>query len=412
MNKPNSPGPLSGIRVVDLTRVLAGPSATQMLGDLGAEIIKIEKPGAGDDTRKWGPPYLKDTDGNDTTESAYYLSTNRNKWSLAVDISRSAGQALVTQIAQRSHILVENFKTGSLSKYGLSYEILRSAAPRLVYCSITGFGQTGPESHRAGYDYLAQALSGLMSVTGDPEGPPVKVGIATADLYTGLYSTIAILAALRHAEKTGDGQHVELSLLDSQIAAMSYQAAYYRVSGEVPDRMGNEHPTIVPYSTFACSDGEYIALAVGNDAQFQKVCAFAGRDDLATDTRFQTNDLRVRNRKALMPLLIKMFIEHPGDHWVKGFDPLGVPCSRVNKLDQVFADPQVQAREMDLTMPYPGSDMGTVNLVGSPIKMSRTPVSYRFPPPTLGQQTQQVLNDLLGMKDEEIDHLRATGVVG
>ena len=405
-------GPLAGIRVLDLTRVLAGPSATQILGDLGAEVIKIEKPGEGDDTRKWGPPYLQDEAGTDTTESAYYLSANRNKRSVAIDISRSAGQALVTQLAQRSHILVENFKTGTLGKYGLSYDILKSAAPRLIYCSITGFGQTGPDAGRAGYDYLAQALSGLMSITGEPNGPPIKVGVATADLYAGLYATVGILAALRHAEKTGEGQHVDLALLDAQLAAMTYQATYFTISGQVPRRLGNEHPTIVPYATFACADGGYVVLAVGNDGQFRKLCTFAGRDDLAVDTRFETNDLRVRNRKILMPLLTKMMATQSVDHWVRGLDPLGVPCSPVNDVGQAFANPQIAAREMNVTMPYEGSRTGTVSLVGSPIKLSETPVSYRHAPPKLGADTLHVLHDLLGVKDDEISQLRSTGVIG
>jgi crotonobetainyl-CoA:carnitine CoA-transferase CaiB-like acyl-CoA transferase len=404
------PGPLDGIRVFDLARILAGPTCTQLLGDLGADVIKIERPGAGDDTRKWGPPYVKDKAGTDTGESAYYLSSNRNKRSLAIDIAKPAGQALAKRLIAKCDIMVENFKVGDMARYGLSYADLKEANPRLIYCSITGFGQTGPYAPRAGYDMLAQGLGGIMSVTGEPDRPPMKVGVGIADIMCGMYAASAILAALHHRDRTGEGQYIDLSLLDTQVAWLANVGLNYLTSGEVPQRLGNEHPNIVPYNVMAAADG-HVILAVGNDSQFAKFCEFAGAPDLASDPRFVTNEKRVANRRALYALLepvLKLKSQHD---WVAGLAGLGVPCSPVNTVEQVFDDPQIKAREMRLSMPHPLAGKGTVDLIANPIRFSATPVAYREAPPFLGQHSEEVLKELLGLDAAGIAALQKDGAI-
>ncbi len=402
--------PLAGLRVFDLTRILAGPTCTQLLGDLGCDVIKIERPGEGDDTRKWGPPFLQNEAGEDSTEAAYYLSSNRNKRSLTLDIANEQGQALARRLIAGCDILVENFKVGGLAKYGLSYADLKDDCPGLIYCSITGFGQTGPYAPRAGYDYLAQGMGGMMSLTGEPEGEPVKVGVGIADIMCGMYATSAILAALHYRGMTGLGQHIDLGLLDSQVAWLTYEGLNYLTSGQVPKRQGNEHPNIVPYKVMPCADG-LVILAVGNDAQFTRFCEFAGCPELAEDERFQTNALRVKNREALYELLPEITRQKTQRDWVDGLAALGVPSGPVNNLDQVFADPQVLAREMKVTMPYPGSRKGEVDLIGNPIKFSETPIDYRFAPPRAGQDSDAILEELLDIGPEERAQLRGKGVI-
>ncbi|MBL8670686.1 MAG: CoA transferase [Alphaproteobacteria bacterium] len=404
-------GALAGIRILDLTRVLAGPTATQILGDLGAEVIKIERPAIGDDTRRWGPPFVKDAAGKDTTESTYYLGANRNKRSLTVDIAQPEGQALVKRLLKDCQVLVENYKVGGLAKYGLAFEQLKAEFPALVYCSVTGFGQTGPRAEQPGYDYLAQGMGGLMSVTGPADGVPTKVGTAIADIMTGMYAVTGILAALRHAERTGEGQQVDVCLLDSQIAALAYVATFYLNAGRLPARQGNGHPTIVPYNTYSCADGQMVILATGNDGHWQRFCAVAGRPELAADPRFASNAQRVRNRAAIEPLLAAIFREQPVAWWVDRLEAVEVPASPVLTIDQVFAEPQVQHRQMDVALPHPLAGSGSVRLVGSPLKMSATPVTYRAAPPTLGQDSDTVLQQLLGLAPDEIAALRARGVV-
>jgi crotonobetainyl-CoA:carnitine CoA-transferase CaiB-like acyl-CoA transferase len=402
-------GPLHGLRIFDLSRVLAGPSCTQLLGDLGADVIKIERPGAGDDTRGWGPPFLTGPDGEETGESAYFLSTNRNKRSLTLDIAQPEGAALARQLIGRCDVLVENFKTGGLKKYGLAYEDLSDENPGLIYCSITGFGQTGPYAARPGYDFLIQGMGGIMSVTGQPDGEPMKVGVAIADLMTGMYASSAILAALHHREKSGRGQMIDLALLDTQMAWLANQGLNYLTSGVAPGRLGNEHPNIVPYKVLPCTDGHFI-LAVGNDRQFQAFCKFAGAPELAEDARFQTNAARVRNREALYELIVDITQGMPQDAWVEGLTAAGVPCGPVNTIDQAFAHPQVQARDMEIKMTHPATG-DEVSLIGNPIKYSETTADYRRPPPMLGQHTRGVLEELLGLGAAEVAALREKGVV-
>ena len=392
-----------------MTRVLAGPSATQMLGDLGADVVKVERPGAGDDTRRWGPPFLKDADGGDTTESAYYLSANRNKRSLTLDYTKPEGRRVALQLAGKADVLIENYKPGTLARYGLAYDQLKPECPGLVYCSITGFGLTGPYADRPGYDFLIQAMGGIMSVTGEPNGEPMKVGVAIADLMAGMYATIAILAALRHRDATGAGQQVDLSLLDSQVAWLSNAGQYYLTSGERTPRHGNAHPTIVPYQAFAASDGHFI-LAVGNDSQFARFCDVAGRPELAADERFATNPARVRNRSELIAILEPVIATRRCDDWLSDLEAHLVPCGPINTLDQVFADPHVLARDMRMAMDHPLA-ADPIALIGSPFKLSETPVVHRHPPPTLGQHTDDVLQDWLDLSLEEITALRdATAV--
>jgi crotonobetainyl-CoA:carnitine CoA-transferase CaiB-like acyl-CoA transferase len=402
---------LAGIRVLDLTRILAGPTCTQLLGDLGADVIKIEKPGEGDDTRKWGPPYVEGKDGRPTRESAYYLSANRNKRSVAIDIAHPEGQRLVRELLGGCQVLAENFKVGGLARYGLDYPNLRESFPALVYCSVTGFGQTGPYAPRAGYDYLAQGYGGIMSITGAPDGEPMKVGVGIADVMCGMYATVAILAALRHAEATGEGQHIDMALLDTQVAWLVNEGANYLLSGRVPRRLGNEHPNIVPYKVFEAADG-HVILAVGNDAQFRRWCAFAGAGDLAADPRFATNPLRVANRAALYALMPAYLRRKTVQEWVDGLAALGVPCGPVNTIDRVFADPQVQARGMRIDLPHPEAASGTVPLIANPIKATATPPAYRAAPPTLGQHTDEVLEELLGLDAAERRRLRDAGAIG
>jgi crotonobetainyl-CoA:carnitine CoA-transferase CaiB-like acyl-CoA transferase len=404
-------GALSGLVVLDLSRILAGPTCTQILGDLGAEVIKIERPGAGDDTRKWGPPFVTGPDGAETTESAYYLSSNRNKRSVALDFTRPEGRALLMRLLAGCDVLVENFKTGGLAKYGLDFATLRQDFPRLVYCSITGFGQTGPYAPRAGYDYLAQAMGGIMSITGAPEGPPMKVGVGIADVTTGLYATIGILSALRHRDATGEGQHVDVCLLDTQVSWLVNEATNYLLSGTRPTRRGNDHPNIVPYRVFETADG-HVVLAVGNDGQFRAWCALAGREDLPDDPRFATNPARVQNRDLVNDTVAAAMRTRSSADWLDALERVGVPAGPVNTIDQVFADPQVLARGMKVTMPYAHAESGAVDLVGSPLKLGATPVGYRHAPPRLGEHSAEVLRERLGLDDDTIARLAAAGVIG
>lgn len=402
-------GPLKGVRVFDMTRILAGPSATQILGDYGADIIKIEKPGQGDDTRGWGPPYLQDADGQDTSESSYYLSANRNKRSLALDFTKPEGLAIAKKLIGSCDILFENYKVGTLDKYGLGYDQLKKEFPRLIYCSLTGFGHTGPYKDRAGYDFLIQGMGGIMSLTGPVEGPPYKIGVAKSDLICGLYALSGILAALYHREKTGEGQLIDLSLLDTQVATLSNAGQYYLTSGKVTPRMGNAHPTIVPYEVFNTTDG-YIILAVGNDSQFKNFCECAERPDLWQDARFTQNRNRVKNRDVLLPILRDIIAQKPQGWWMAELEKRGVPCGPVNNLDQVFSDPQVQARGMVTDVDHPLAP-NPVATIANPMKFSKTPVSYRHAPPVLGADTADILSKELSLNDEEINQLREKGVV-
>ncbi|MBS8262339.1 CoA transferase [Roseibium polysiphoniae] len=412
MSESSSPaGALSGLVVLDLSRILAGPTCTQILGDLGAEVIKIERPEKGDDTRGWGPPFLKDASGRETQESAYYLSSNRNKRSVAIDLASEAGQKLVRDLAAKADVLVENFKVGDLKRRGLDCDSLKAANPGLIYCSISGFGQTGPYASRAGYDFLIQGMGGIMSLTGLPDdegGTETKAGVGIADVMCGMYATVSILAALNHRNKTGEGQYLDISLFDSQVSWLINQGVAHLVSGEIPGRLGNGHPTIVPYETFPASDMSFI-LAVGNDSQFKKFCVVAGAPALAEDPRFAANADRVRNRKDLVPLIRRLTIEKTAAEWIELLEREGVPCGPVNDLGSVFADPQVLARNMKISMPHELS--GSVDLIGSPIRMSKTPVAYRRSPPTLGEGTEDVLTSLLSLTDDDIRQLSASGSI-
>jgi len=391
------PGALAGLRVLDLSRVLAGPWSSQLLGDLGADVVKIERPGSGDDTRAWGPPWLKGGDGHVTAESAYYLCANRNKRSLTVDISEPHGQRLVRELALKADILIENFKVGGLKSYGLDYESLKALNPRLIYCSITGFGQNGPYASRPGYDFLIQGMGGLMSLTGRPEGAagsgPMKVGVALTDILTGLYATVGILAAVAFRERTGLGQHLDLALLDVQVAALANQASNFLVGGITPGRLGNAHPNIVPYQDFRTEDG-YMIIAVGNDSQFSSMCKTLGHAEWAADERFSTNPSRVAHRDGLIELIQAATMTRTTAEWVAAMEAAGVPCGPINSTDQVFADAQVQARGMHIDMEHPVA--GRVPLVANPIRMSESPVEYRLPPPLLGADSVAVLSDWLG----------------
>ncbi len=405
-------GALSHIRVLDLSRILAGPWAGQMLADLGADVIKVERPGAGDDTRGWGPPWLRDEAGEDTHVAAYYLCANRNKRSVTIDITRPEGQELVRELAAESDVVLENFKLGGLKQYGLDYASLQAVNPRLVYCSITGFGQDGPYAPRAGYDFLIQGLGGLMSITGRPDeeegGGPMKVGVALTDILTGLYATNAVLAALAWRERSGEGQFIDLALLDVQVACLANQAMNYLTTGNNPSRLGNAHPNIVPYQDFPTADG-YMILAIGNDSQFARFCREAGRAELAADTRFATNRARVGNRAELIPLLKRLTIERSTAEWIAALEAISVPCGPINTLADVFADPQVVARGLKVEMPHPLA--GRVPLVANPIRLSSTPVEYRSPPPLLGEHTDAVLGGTLGLDPGRIAALRSGGVI-
>jgi len=406
-----SPQALAGVRVLDLSRVLAGPWCTQTLADLGADVIKIERPGSGDDTRAWGPPYLKDADGRDTSEAAYFLGANRNKRSLAVDLSTTEGQAIVRKLAGQVDVLVENFKVGDLARYGLDAHSLLAEHPGLVICSITGFGQTGPYADRAGYDYAAQGMGGLMSVTGErddlPGGGPQKVGVAVADLFTGMYATVAILAALRHRDATGQGQLIDMALFDTQLAMLANLGSNYLCSGQAPGRMGNAHQNIVPYQVFEARDGHLI-LAVGNDRQFAKFCDIAGRPDWAADPRFATNAGRVRHRAMLVPLLEDAIRQRPRADWLAALEAAKVPCGSINDIGEALADPQAQARGAVVGMDHPLTPH--LRLVASPMKLSATPVQYRRAPPLLGQHSRELLLEA-GCSEAEIAALLASGAV-
>lgn len=408
---------LEGIRVLDLSRVLAGPWCTQTLADLGADVIKIERPGAGDDTRNWGPPFLPTADGRESHESAYYLGANRNKRSVTCDIAQSEGQALVRQLAEHCDVFIENFKVGDMARYGLDYASLKAINPRLVYCSLTGFGQSGPYAPRAGYDYIIQGMGGLMSVTGerdDLNGGPQKVGVAVADLFTGMYATVGILAALRHAERTGEGQHLDMALLDTQVAMLANLGANYLVSDQAPGRMGNAHQNIVPYQVFEVApraDGgkDFIILAVGNDGQYAKFCEVAGRPDLASEPRFVKNADRVRHRAELVPVLETVMKTRAKADWLSALEAAKVPCGAINSLDEVFSDPQVQARGMVTHWQHPLR--ADLPLVSSPIKLEKTPVRTDRPPPMLGQHTDEVLGELLGVDAARLATLRDRQVI-
>ena len=410
---------LDGIRILDLSRVLAGPWCTQTLADLGADVIKIERPGAGDDTRSWGPPFLKDAEGKDTPEAAYYLGANRNKRSLTCDISKPEGQALIRELVMHCDVFIENFKVGDMARYGLDYNSLKSLHPRLVYCSVTGFGQTGPYSDRAGYDYAVQGIGGLMSVTGERDdlgGGPQKVGVAVADLFTGMYAAVGILAALRHAEKTGEGQYVDMALLDTQVAMLANLGANYLVSGKTPGRAGNAHQNIVPYQVFEVKPSsdlvasigpnarDHLILAVGNDGQYAKFCDEAGHPELATDLRFAKNTDRVKNRQVLVPLLEEIMLKRTKADWLSALEAAKVPCGAINNLSEVFADPHVAARQMVSTWQHPNQK--DLKLVASPLKLSLTPVRKDHVPPQLGQHTEVLLKEVLRYTDAQIAALR------
>jgi formyl-CoA transferase len=391
---------LHGVRVLDLSRVLAGPYCTMVLGDLGAEVIKVEPP-EGDETRAWGPPFA-------AGESAYYLCINRNKRGMVVNLKTDEGHGLLRELALKSDVLIENFRPGTLARYGLDYDMLRSDHPRLVYCSISGFGQTGPLRDRPGYDFMIQAMGGVMSVTGDPEGEPMKVGVAAADLFAGQNAVIAILAALGARERTGEGQYIDIALFDSQLGWLANVASSFLISRDLPKRYGNAHPNIVPYQVFAASDG-WFALAVGNDKQFAHLCELVGRPELGSDERFATNAARVNNREELIALLKSIFSLRSVDEWLSMLEAAGIPCGPINTLDKVFAGPQVAAREMLVTMEHP--TIGDLPLVGSPLSFSGTPVEYKLPPPLLGQHTREILREILGYSEEEIESLKANGVI-
>ena len=406
-----TPGALRGVRVLDLSRVLAGPWCTQTLADLGADVIKVERPGSGDDTRGWGPPFLADRGGAETHEAAYFLGCNRNKRSITVDLAQPAGQALIRRLVAQCDVFVENFKVGDMARYELDAPRLTALNPRLIYCSITGFGQTGPYASRAGYDYAVQGIGGLMSVTGErddlPGGGPQKVGVAVADLFTGMYASVAILAALRHRDATGEGQVIDMALLDTQVAMLANLGANYLVTGQSPRRAGNAHQNIVPYQVFEVADG-HIILAVGNDGQFAKFCSVAGRPDLAADPRFAKNADRVRQRDVLVPLLADILKRRAKQDWLAALEAAQVPCGAINSLEEAFADPQVRARGMTVEMPHPLTD--ALRLVASPLKLSATPVRYDRPPPLLGEHTHDVLANF-GISADECASLRAQGVL-
>jgi len=404
--------PLSGIRVLELSRIMAGPWAGQVLADLGAEVIKVERPGTGDDTRTWGPPFLKTADGEETKESAYYLAANRGKKSVCVDMATPEGRALIAQLAEKSDILIENFKVGGLTKYGLDYSTLKKLHPGLIYASITGFGQTGPNKERAGYDVMIQAMGGLMSITGEadgePGGGPMKVGIPIVDLVTGLYTVIAVQAALRQQEATGAGQHIDMALFDVQVGLLANQASNYLISGNVPQRMGSAHPNIAPYQSFATKDG-HLLLAVGNDGQFAKFCKVAGQPGLAEDSRFATNAQRVLNRADLIPLVANWMAQKTTAEWETYLGREAVPCGPINDIGEVFAQDQIEARGLKLELPHPASE--TVPMAAPPLRMNGQINHGETAPPQLGQHTHEVLSSILNIKNQEIDRLRIDGVI-
>ena len=405
-------GALSHIRVLDLSRVLAGPWCSQNLADLGAEVIKVERPGIGDDTRHWGPPFVKDAQGQDTAESTYFVCINRNKRSITVNLSKPEGQEIIRQLVLESDVLIENYKVGDLAKYGLDYASLRQIKPNLIYCSITGFGQTGPYAHRPGYDYIVQGMGGFMSVTGEADGfpgsSPQKAGVAIADLFTGMYASTAILAAVIHRDRTGEGQMIDMALLDTQVAMMANVASAYLSTDEVPRRWGNTSPIVVPYQTFPTSDG-WMIVAVGNDSQFRHFVKVGGEDHLADNPCFSENPLRVQHRTELVPLLEAMTRKKTKAQWISLLDEIGVPCGPINNMKEVFANEQVQARKLAISVPH--DTAGTMKLVASPIQMSATPTEIRMAPPTLGQHTNEILREYLKLDNKAIQALHKQGVV-
>jgi len=403
-------GPLSGIRVVDLTRILAGPSCTQMLGDLGADVIKIEMPGSGDDTRRWGPPFWHNDKDETTEESAYFSCANRNKRSVTINISSPEGQDLIRGLVEKSDVLVENFKFGGLAKYGLAYDDVKISNPGLVYCSITGFGHTGPYAKRPGYDVLMQAMGGLMSVTGAADGEPQKCGVPISDLMAGMYAAVGICAALRSREVSGKGQAIDIGMLDTTIATMANQALNYLATDQNPPRLGNEHPNIAPYQVFPTADGSII-IACGSEQQYQRFCKLLGRPDLSDDKRFYNNQARLANRKALVDVLNPILSEKPSNYWLPKLEEASISCGPINTLDQTFADPQVKAREMKIEMAHPATGSRPIKMVGSPFKLSDTPVEYRHAPPLLGQHTDDVLQEVLGLDMAAIAKLKSSGAV-
>ncbi len=408
LNKPA----LGHIRVLDMSRILAGPWASQILADMGAEVIKVERPEQGDDTRSWGPPYATDRQGQDTSESAYYLSTNRGKKSVAVDLTQEAGQKIIRQLVSESDVLLENFKVGGLKKYGLDYESLSKINPEIIYCSISGFGQTGPYANRPGYDFAIQGMGGLMSITGQPDGlpgaGPQKVGVALADITTGLYATIAILAAITHRSETGEGQYIDLSLLDVQTAVLANQSMNYLTTGQAPVRMGNQHPNIVPYQSFKTANG-YLILTVGNDAQFERFCSLVKRQDLTRDQRFVTNKDRVKNRTTLIPIIEEIMLEKSSEEWLRDLDKENIPCGPINTIDKVFENEQIKHRNMEIEMSHPVAE--NLKMVANPIRFSKTPITYDRPPPLLGEHTKAVLSEVLDLDDSEIESLKKQRVV-
>lgn len=403
-------GCLTGLRVLDLSRVLAGPSCTQLLADLGAEVIKVERPGVGDETRTWGPPFVRGPDGEDTSESGYYLCCNRNKRSITIDMSKPEGLALIKRLLTGSDAVIENYKVGGLKKFGLAWDDLKDEFPQLIYCSISGYGQTGPYASRPGYDMIAQAMGGLLSMTGEVGGPPVKVPVAINDIMTGMYASVAILAALRHRDATGQGQHIDVSLLDVQVAWLANQGLNYLTGGEIPTRLGTGHPNTVPYQAFDTADGAAI-IGCNNDDQFRRFCDLVGRADLPADKRFATNAARVRNREAVVAAVQDIVREKPTAWWDEQLAKVSIMCAPINTLDQVFEDPQIRHREMKISMPHAAAGKGEVDLIGNPLKLSGTPASYRRPPPMLGEHTDELLSEVLGLDAAERDTLRSNGVI-
>ena len=400
---------LQGINVFDLTRVLAGPTATQILGDLGANIIKVERPITGDDSRNLGPPYL-DSNATDPKESAYYLRVNRNKHSVTIDLTKKKGQVLAKKIIKKCDVLVENFRAGNLKQYGLDYESIKKINPKIIYCSITGFGQNGPYASRGGYDYLVQAMGGIMSITGEKKGLPTKIGVGVSDIITGLYATISILSALRFRDQTSLGQHLDISLLDSQVSWLSYVAQSYLISGNIPDRIGNDHPSIVPYQTVKAKDG-LMVLAIANDRQFKNFCEFSGLYDLCENSKFKSNSSRVKNRKELNKIIGKTILKKTITEWVQGLTKINVPCGPINNIKQVFDDPQVKSRKMKINMKHKKSKTGKINIVGSPMNFSVSKIRYKKTPPTLGEDTKKFLNKFLKISIPEIKKLKDEGII-
>jgi crotonobetainyl-CoA:carnitine CoA-transferase CaiB-like acyl-CoA transferase len=412
MGMINMAGPLVGYRVLDLSRILAGPWLGQLLADLGAEVWKVERPGTGDDTRQWGPPFLKNGSGEDTSESAYFLSANRGKQSICIDIASLEGRDLVRALVRNADVVLENYKVGDLARYGLGYDDLKKEKPDIVYCSITGYGQTGPFKDTAGYDMAIQAIGGLMSLTGErddlPGGGPQKVGVPIVDILTGMYGATAVISSLLHRERTGEGQYIDMALLDVQVSVLANQNMNFLTTGSPPGRSGNAHPNIVPYQAFATADGSFI-LAIGNDGQFRKFCSAAGLSSLADDARFCTNANRLQHRDVLIPLLAARLVGESTGFWIALLEPLGVPCAPINRLDQVFAHPQVRHRGLRVDLPHTAG--ANAPLVGNPIKFSKTPIEYSAPPPVLGEHTDHILRNVLKLADEDVRRLRERGVV-